>query len=1352
MALIKQNHIIQKLTIEFELDNKADFHPMADKISQIVREVLKRKLAKILDELDDPDRVIRLDKLEIDLENFSQDDLEQKLTNNLLYEFKKKLKRAIEKATPTNFTRPFVSQYNQGNLGSAGVPINFSNPVQAPMRGKPFSSQPIKPTVKTINTQKPTIPSKPITSPAPNIPKTVSPTSLPIPKSDLKKSSQSVPLAHQPENQTPKKAPKNDEKNPQLNKKATPVKRNIPSFLERRNLITPSESPSPKKPSPSPYKPSVTPNIEKKEGIENTDTENQPAANTPSPLSYPASTPPLNVEGKSEMTDHPKEAIEKGNTALSKEESKKERPQKSRKQKRKIAELHEIRQAPIKSSEPPPPDHPTHKTVKKGPYFMGKNQETPSTINSPNIPFQGAAPENRNVPVYQAVYSHQIDGLLYFLKTGRLPDWFHLGDYTLDEVMVGLLNEFPQVLAPRLREINEQEAVKMRLQEQFLPETIEVISAVAAIEVSPEMEGVEIIFNPRERASISPYDQAKIEADFLHALFVEGKVPWWDVNVESETVEDILMSGVGFHFFKTVLTETTFQSQTPQVITHILRELTEQEITAVFKQYQGKDYENNTVLFALLELVATQTYSFKEAFQEVLKTLKQNIEPSKPSPSKSESSRASSLAEITLTPYETVVHFLDHASLPISIGAYELKDFERDLMIVFNEFTQDIIEKFKATPPKVFLSNKALGRINPLVYEHLIKKMQPISATTLIQYAKVIEGLKTANIEQHIVWLHLISYAATTASSQINEVHYITHFVQLVVQQKGGDPVVVIERLQEALGNKTTSSEMRKALTAHLETVKKEVKTTTETKEMIFNPKVKASLSPYNQAKIERDFLLSLFVEGNMPWWDINVGSEKVEDILMSKTGFQFFKFILTESTYKNRAVPIIKNILQELSENELNAIFRQYKSKDYVPDTMLFSVLKMVETQRLSVKNAFQELMKKIESGEQSEIISSEKKPLSALEVVFYFLDYASLPPAAAGYGLKDFEKDFLAILKEFPKKLIDKIKGTPRDAILQNKALGEMNRAVYETLAKKLQPVRGTSLIRYFKVVHSLEIAYIENYRAALHLILYASKTPPEKINGEHYIKDFIKLVVRENISNPILTIEKIQEGLRNKSTFAETRKALIGHLEVIKNKTRVAKSLKHQAQKSKSKTERTSVPYPYKDGGLNEAIYIRNAGLVLMWPFLPHYFGRLNMLNEDNSFKTPELASRAVHLLQYLATKHPGSDEHELMLNKILCGLPIDTPVEYGIYLTEEEVDLSESLLRAVIKQWKAMGNSSIDGLRGGFLIRDGRLEKKKDGKWRLQVEKKPYDILLGKLPWSYSMVKVSWMPKRLIVEWG
>ena len=85
-----------------------------------------------------------------------------------------------------------------------------------------------------------------------------------------------------------------------------------------------------------------------------------------------------------------------------------------------------------------------------------------------------------------------------------------------------------------------------------------------------------------------------------------------------------------------------------------------------------------------------------------------------------------------------------------------------------------------------------------------------------------------------------------------------------------------------------------------------------------------------------------------------------------------------------------------------------------------------------------------------------------------------------------------------------------------------------------------------------------------------------------------------------------------------------------------------------------------------------------------------------------------------------------------------------------ISDSEKELVDSLLKAVIANWKAVGQMSPDGLRGSYFVRSGKIEPA-GGANVLTIEKKTYDILLDKLPWGYTVIKHPWMEKILNVKW-
>jgi len=165
--------------------------------------------------------------------------------------------------------------------------------------------------------------------------------------------------------------------------------------------------------------------------------------------------------------------------------------------------------------------------------------------------------------------------------------------------------------------------------------------------------------------------------------------------------------------------------------------------------------------------------------------------------------------------------------------------------------------------------------------------------------------------------------------------------------------------------------------------------------------------------------------------------------------------------------------------------------------------------------------------------------------------------------------------------------------------------------------------------------------------------------------------------------------------------------------------------------------------------EALYLANAGLVLLWPFLQPFADRLGLL-QDRQFRSPAHALRLAVLLQVLATGDAEPPEFQLPLNKLLCGLPLDTPLLLDDPLRSDELDECSALLAAVVLAAPVLRQMSADGLRQAFLQRAGQLSTQ-DGHWLLRVERAAHDLVLDRFPWSAAIVRLPWMPRLLQVQW-
>ncbi len=167
------------------------------------------------------------------------------------------------------------------------------------------------------------------------------------------------------------------------------------------------------------------------------------------------------------------------------------------------------------------------------------------------------------------------------------------------------------------------------------------------------------------------------------------------------------------------------------------------------------------------------------------------------------------------------------------------------------------------------------------------------------------------------------------------------------------------------------------------------------------------------------------------------------------------------------------------------------------------------------------------------------------------------------------------------------------------------------------------------------------------------------------------------------------------------------------------------------------------------LEQGVRIGNAGQVLAAPFLPRLFSVLGLL-EDGAFVTEAARERAVHLLQYMVDGATDRLECELILNKVLCGWDAATPIGRGIVVANSEREAIGGMLRSMIQHWQALKQTSVSGFRESFLQREGTLRLQRDG-WQLAVEPRPFDMLLDRIPWGFSVIKQSWMDRVIYVDW-
>jgi hypothetical protein len=156
------------------------------------------------------------------------------------------------------------------------------------------------------------------------------------------------------------------------------------------------------------------------------------------------------------------------------------------------------------------------------------------------------------------------------------------------------------------------------------------------------------------------------------------------------------------------------------------------------------------------------------------------------------------------------------------------------------------------------------------------------------------------------------------------------------------------------------------------------------------------------------------------------------------------------------------------------------------------------------------------------------------------------------------------------------------------------------------------------------------------------------------------------------------------------------------------------------------------------------------VLLHPFLRHLFNHLLLL-EDGMFKNAASLEKAVVLLYFIATGKTEARDYELVVPKIFCGMQLQRVIsEESFLLTEAERQEALNMTHAAIEQWDILRNTTVEGLRESFLVREGKLLIKENG-IELRVESRGMDVLLDRLPWNLSLIKFPWLDKLIHVEW-
>jgi len=374
----------------------------------------------------------------------------------------------------------------------------------------------------------------------------------------------------------------------------------------------------------------------------------------------------------------------------------------------------------------------------------------------------------------------------------------------------------------------------------------------------------------------------------------------------------------------------------------------------------------------------------------------------------------------------------------------------------------------------------------------------------------------------------------------------------------------------------------------------------------------------------------------------------------------------------------------------------------------------------------------------------------LSLIEQWLYFLEHGYLPWYGTAAGLSNEVKllEIIASVQQQPQpgKIQERIQSVLSAPAARKRLLSQFSAEVVMAVIGAVSHAPDAAIKQ---VLQQLEEPYIKTpllRKAALDIIL-------NHIVQKKYLPPAGKMPVRwrkeiKALLKPVSIPEKRGEykDLRPEQQQATTAAHKMQMLQTDQRTGSVMPEQKTHTPPPSSDIIKKLFAYSSPDEEEAECIYIENAGLVIAAPFLGNFLQRCGLIR-DGALTDP---SRAVCLLQCLVNGSLAAKEYELSLNKILCGLDMSDALNECGPVTAQEAAEAEQLLAAIIKYWTIIKNTSIEGLRESFLQRNGKLSRKGDD-WLLQVEQKPYDMLLEHLPWTISLIRLSFMQCSLYVEW-
>ncbi|WP_298918489.1 contractile injection system tape measure protein [uncultured Roseobacter sp.] len=239
-------------------------------------------------------------------------------------------------------------------------------------------------------------------------------------------------------------------------------------------------------------------------------------------------------------------------------------------------------------------------------------------------------------------------------------------------------------------------------------------------------------------------------------------------------------------------------------------------------------------------------------------------------------------------------------------------------------------------------------------------------------------------------------------------------------------------------------------------------------------------------------------------------------------------------------------------------------------------------------------------------------------------------------------------------------------------------------------------------------------------------------------HFVKDLLQLIAPEQMArNALLRLLVVRVGYASGQVPPALRYRLKSILQQLL-----------EAATPDVSSDQATPRIPPNQASQHQLL-TAHAGLILFHPYYKMLFSRMDLLTSKDDL-LPDQINRAAAVLNALAGVNdlPGPMDP---LHRVLLGMPDGMEAPVPDELSAVELDLVDSLIRAVIDQWARLGQTSPAGLQEAFVRRGGSLHFDDTGA-HLRVDPGPFDVLLDGLPWSLGpTVALPWMSMPCHIRW-